>query len=368
MRTRPDDLSDAALAEALRAWGIDARVLEYAPVGFGDHHWRVVGTDGRRWFVTVAEPARKPLPGVGDGAADALGEERRADDDGGFDALRRAMDTARALRDDGLSAVVAPETTAAGGTVVPVGARWALSVFAHVDGTTGDFAAEPDAERRRETIALLAELHAVAAPARAPRIPWDPPARGELEAALAALGEPWAGGPYGEPVRAALRAAATGALAALARFDAQVAALAADAPALVITHGEPHPGNLIATRGEPAAAVDGGRAGADVRAAAVGTGRLRLVDWDTVGLSVPERDLWSVLRDDGDLDLYERLTGHRPRAGLLDLFRLRWDLGDAGELLGWFRAPHGDGDDLADGWRELSALLERLGAGAVHTR
>ena len=40
---------------------------------------------------------------------------------------------------------------------------------------------------------------------------------------------------------------------------------------LVVTHGEPHPGNLITTSSD-----------------------VVVVDWDTVALSHPERDLWMI--------------------------------------------------------------------------
>jgi spectinomycin phosphotransferase len=46
---------------------------------------------------------------------------------------------------------------------------------------------------------------------------------------------------------------------------------AAESGPVVVTHGEPHPGNIL-------------------RAA----GGLYLIDWDTVGLALPERDLWMV--------------------------------------------------------------------------
>nr|WP_281381663.1 phosphotransferase [Conexibacter arvalis] len=342
----------------MRRWGIEARRLEYAPVGFGDHHWRAKGADGRRWFLSVAALDSKPVSG--DGAEAAL------------DGLRRAMATARALRDAGVAAVVAPEPARDGETVVALGAGYALSVFEHVEGSAGSFAQERTPAERRATIELLASLHRMPAPPRTPRIPWDPPARATLERALGELdsapgaarsggpdaapdaprsgapdatparsapGAARSGGPYAEPARAALAAAAPRLRTVLAGYDRQVAELVEERPAVVVTHGEPHPGNLIV-------APDG---------------QLRLIDWDTVGLAVPERDLWSVVRDDADLDLYERLTGHRPRRELLDLFRLRWDLGDVGELLGWFRAPHGRDEDADAGWRDLAELLRRVG-------
>lgn len=322
MRSRPDDLPDTAVAEALRRWSIEAAEAMYAPIGFGDHHWHVRGADGRRWFVTVAELARKPTFG--------------ADVTDSLDGLRRAMDTAWALRDGCLDAVVAPERDADGETVGEIGGGYALSVFPHVDGEPGDFGREQARAEREATIALLATLHRQPPPAATPLIPWDPPARERLEAALAALGSPWDGGPYAEPARAALSEAAPRVRTALARLDTLAAELRSDPPPLVVTHGEPHPGNLIAT----------------------GDG-LRLVDWDTVGRSVPERDLWSVARDHADLDIYEQLTGHRPRRDLMELFRVRWDLGDIAEIIGWFRAPHQRTADLETGWTELRASLER---------
>ena len=65
----------------------------------------------------------------------------------------------------------------------------------------------------------------------------------------------------------------------LADFDRRVdEASGAD---LVVTHGEPHPGNLVMVEDSPV-----------------------LVDWDTVGLAPPERDLWLVADGPDDLARY----------------------------------------------------------------
>lgn len=75
----------------------------------------------------------------------------------------------------------------------------------------------------------------------------------------------------------------------------------------MITHGEPHPGNLIRSS----------------------EGDWRLVDWDTVALALPERDLWML--DDttsGSLELWESLTGRRVHRPTIELYRLAWALSD----------------------------------------
>ena len=54
-----------------------------------------------------------------------------------------------------------------------------------------------------------------------------------------------------------------------------------------------------------------------------------LVDWDTVGLAPPERDLWMVASETGDeLRRYTELTGRPVDPTALGLYRLRWALDD----------------------------------------
>jgi Predicted choline kinase involved in LPS biosynthesis len=102
----------------------------------------------------------------------------------------------------------------------------------------------------------------------------------------------------------------------------------------VVTHGEPHPGNLIRT--------------------AAG---LRLVDWDTVRLGPPERDLWLVTDDPELLGAYTRATGRPIDPGALELHRLRWRLADIAEVVDTLRRPHGDGADAAAALRHLTGYL-----------
>lgn len=87
----------------------------------------------------------------------------------------------------------------------------------------------------------------------------------------------------------------------------------------VITHGEPHAGNVMRVHGET-----------------------YLIDWDTVALALPERDLWLLL-DHGNTEAlagYEERTGHTPNPDALSLYRLRWAIE---EPLGAVR----DGDDAS---------------------
>ncbi|WTW98840.1 aminoglycoside phosphotransferase family protein [Streptomycetaceae bacterium NBC_01309] len=343
MKEQPTDLGDTSLHDALAAWGVNPVAMAYAPVGFGDHHWTVDDADGRRWFATVADLAEKSHCGP--------------DPDTALEGLRRAMDTAAALADPaggGLEFAVPPlRVPGTGDTVTRVGDRYALSVFPHVVGKSGHFGDEPDAHERGLMIDLLARLHSAAPPARVPVAAPALPSRGLPESALAdarAGGAPWTGGPYAEPARALLAEHAGTLRRRLDELDQGTAQLA-DAPAHprrapVVTHGEPHPGNLLRGVGD----------------------RRHLVDWDTVGLAVPERDLWHVVRDPGDLDRYADATGRTPDPAALAFYRLRWSLADIAEFVATFRAPHTRTPDTDDAWRYLRATLADLRGDVVRPR
>ncbi|WP_052848069.1 phosphotransferase [Streptomyces avicenniae] len=318
MRHRPSDIPDSALCAALSAWGLEHPTPTWVPAGFGDHHWTVTTGDGRRWFVTVADLSDKPHCGP--------------DVQGALLGLRRAMDTAYALR--ALPFVVAPLRTADGATVAPLGERYCVSVFPFVAGDPGQFCEARTPHERRLVLDLLAALHSTPPPPGIPHHTPAPPGRAVLDAALDATDIPWAGGPYAEPARALTARHAPALRAVLEAFDRQ-AARPSGAP--VVTHGEPHPGNIL-------------RAG----------DRRLLIDWDTTALAPPERDLWLVADGPDDLAYYARATGHTPDQDLLAFHRLRWDLDDTAAFLGWFRAPHTDNPDTAQAWEGLRATLARL--------
>lgn len=307
MRSRPEDLSDESVRACLARSGIDVAVLEHAPVGFGDHHWHVTDTGGRRWFATAADLTRKPHCGP--------------DRDSALAGLRAAMGVAARLRQAGLEFVVAP----VGEPVVELDDRYALSVFPHVAGVPGHFGQELSEGDGALVQELLARLHAT--PVDAPAIPIAPPPPD--------ADGPWGDGPYAE--RARLLLAEHGEVVRRRRAEfAELAEVVRRLP-VVLTHGEPHPGNLI-------------------RAA---TG-FHLVDWDTTGLAVPERDLALL---PGDLSRYRELTGRTPSPEALRLHRLRWPLVDLAEFTDLFRAPHGDDPDTALAWTSFQDTLAALATG-----
>lgn len=296
------------LAPALLRYSIEAVRIDYAPVGFGDHHWTVLDTAGRRWFATVTDLTDEPHAQAGLGVA---------------------MEVATELAER-LPFVVAPVRTADDDVLVALTGRWALTVFPFLDGEPGTF----DGPADPAVLDLLAALHATPAPAGIPTTPAQPGGRVHLDTALAARGRPWSGGPYAEPARALLRERADAVETALNVFDA-------DQPAAepVVTHGEPHPGNLLRT--------------------AAG---LRLVDWDTVGLAPPERDLWHVLcrfpatERAPLLERYGRPVDQQAVAW----YARRWDIDDIGLSLAGFRAPHTRHADTETAWNGLREAVDRL--------
>jgi spectinomycin phosphotransferase len=323
VKDEPEGVSEQELRCALvQGWALRLDELRYAPVGAGSYHWIACDQQGGRWFVTVDDLDEKSW--LGNTRPQALA------------GLGAALDTARALRDRaGLGFVVAPEPAADGAALRPVNPRYAVAVYALIEGASGEFGQPLAPAGQDDLLDLLAALHQVAPP---PSTPVARPAlsqREVLASALNELGEPWPGGPFSEPARALLSDAAGPIRALLATFDQLLPRLTA-APHQVITHGEPHPGNLMRT----------------------GDG-LRLIDWDTVGLALPERDLWSVLAAaDGTADgdaarRYTQATGHPVDPDALRFYRIRWALDDIAAFTAQLRARHGHTDDAEAGWQAL---------------
>ena len=109
-----------------------------------------------------------------------------------------------------------------------------------------------------------------------------------LEAALRDVDEPWSGGPLSEPARQAFSSHAADVPEFLALADRLAAGVEQRGATSVITHGEPHAGNVLRT--------DGGHV---------------LVDWDTVARGPRERDLWWLADEPGDLAAYTALPATR---------------------------------------------------------
>ena len=140
-------------------------------------------------------------------------------------------------------------------------------------------------------------------------------------------------GPYAERAQSVLTRSRDSIEALFARYDALVARLEGDDAAWVVTHGEPHSANFIA-------GVDG---------------QLHLIDWDTVRLAPPERDLAALPMAEPEV-LAAYLNGGwntelRPHA--TKLFEAWWVLTEISLYARDFRQPHTDSEDSRVSWRGL---------------
>ena len=233
--------------------------LEHLDVGNGSHHWRAT-CSGQRFFVTVDDLDHKHYLGP--------------DPDTVFARLLHALETAFRLRRGGMDFVVAPLRAADGEVVHRLGRRYAVAIYPYL-GDPRPFRKTLNEDERAAYVDMLARLHGASRSMAPPAdvVPVAVPFREKLERALVST----LPSDDSSTIRAWLR-----------RFDA----LAEDAgqPEMVVTHGEPHSGNIVRTGGGFA-----------------------LVDWDTAGVAPRERDLWLI-------------GGGDPR--LCELYRLRWRLDD----------------------------------------
>jgi spectinomycin phosphotransferase len=325
VRALPEELDDRDLVDALRdGWGLDPASIVYEPVGGGSYHWRVEDNAGATHWVTVDDLEHKQY----------LGDTR----DAAFDALRRAFEAATRARAGGLEFVVAPVPSRGGPTVVRVGGRHAVAVFPYLAKPSGQWGESRTAAERGAVVDALVRLHR-ALPGAARTYRPEVPHRAELDRALAELDRPWTGGPYSERVRNRLTRYAPAVRKQLARFDRLSEQVRASAAAPVLTHGEPHPGNVV-----------------------FGEGCVRLVDWDTAAIALPERDLWMLDTSDdmarGDLARYAEASGRPVDPAAIELYRLRWKLDDIASFVHLLRSPHTDNADTAISWRWAVDTLE----------
>jgi spectinomycin phosphotransferase len=213
--------------------------------------------------------------------------------------------------------------TTRGESLRRIGSRYTVALFPFEDGETGTFGRYETAERRA-LVAMLAQLH------RAPvvgsltkRVDLELPGRRRLQAALRELNQTWSGGPLSEPARKLLAPHASDLAELLALSDRLSVDVARRSTDWVVTHGEPHGGNLMR----------------------VGENHV-LVDWDTVALAPPERDLWMLVSDNGEeAKGYADATGHELDAAAMSFFRLRWDLADIASFSDLLRSPHEQTED-----------------------
>ena len=323
MRSLPEEFEASGLIGVLAdGWGFDVEDADYAAVGGGSYHWVVNDREGRSGFVTVDDLDQKPW----------LGETRESV----FENLSRAFDTAVALRDSGLDFVVAPIPTSRGETVRRIGPRYTIALFPFVDGQAGRFG-HYDTAKRAAVVTMLAELHQAtpAVASVAGIVGLELYGRRHLEAGLQELNQPWLGGPFSEPARHALARHASDVAELLAFADRLSADVARRNSKWVVTHGEPHAANVMR----------------------VGESHV-LVDWDTVGLAPPERDLWMVVGDTADeLTHYADATGHQLDQAAVDFFRLTWDLKDLAAFINLLRSPHRESEDTVKAYEGLTKCV-----------
>ena len=205
-----------------------------------------------------------------------------------------------------------------------------------MEGRAGGHFDYDSAAERSAVVGMLARLHRATSVVEsiARRIDLGLPGRNHLESALLELDRTWTGGPFSEPARQALASRALEVAEMLGIFDRLSREVAGLGSPWVVTHGEPHSVNVMRT-------VAGNM----------------LVDWDTVALAPPERDLWMFIGDTDDAPAYVEATGHRPERVAIDFFRLMWDFADLAAYVAVLRAPHRQSEDTLTAYEGLTRCV-----------
>jgi spectinomycin phosphotransferase/16S rRNA (guanine(1405)-N(7))-methyltransferase len=308
-----------------RGWGVAVDSLEYRPVGFGSHHWVAIDDRGLRHFVTV----------------DEISSESRTGDEVSTHGLhlRTALAAATDLRAFGCRFVVAPISTKADDPFVQFD-NYAVALFPFIEGRSFSFEESFGETKGERVLELVAALHQVPIAAIRPPatdgfvVPW----LDQLDQSMHR--QAGSNGPYAAVASRLLIDNDTEIKRLIARYRTLVAQHLRDPGPVVVTHGEIHPGNVMATS----------------------TGWV-IVDWDTVLVAPPERDLWRFAQGGGaGLRAYAEATGTAPNEQLLDLYGIRWDLADIASFAAEFRKPHEDTEDSRKALECLRSVVRRLRA------
>ncbi len=302
--------------------------MSYVPEGGGSHHWKVTDVHGAV-FVRVDDLDDK----------DWLGDTR----DAVFEGLGRALATAGALRTDAeLSFVVAPLPAADGTLGRRLTPRYAISVYSYLAGVSYPFGPYTNEGVRAAAMEMVTAVHSATpivghlAPPHVPKIG----RRDQLDAFLREPDQPWGAGPFGGSAHDQLAPHAATLAEVVRAYDNLVDATSRARSATVVTHGEPHPANVMSV-----------------------SDTLVLIDWDTVALAAPERDLWMVAPEGDDLfDRYEAVTGHNIDPATMTLYALRWYLDDIASAVQLFASPHQLTADTQHWSADLASRVRSLGS------
>jgi spectinomycin phosphotransferase/16S rRNA (guanine(1405)-N(7))-methyltransferase len=250
-----------------------------------------------------------------------------------------SLAAAAGLREHGHAFAIAPLAGADGRFLGRVNDRYVVAVYPYVDGQRFSWGEFSSPEHRRAALDMVVGVHAAPEAVRAP-VPRDDFAVDHLDELESTLESAVAGvGPYGRAAADLVTAHAGAIRRHRARYAELVAAARAQPDRAVLTHGEPHPGNTMLT-------ADG----------------WVLIDWDTVLVAPPERDLWLIDPGDGSvLAAYAEATGVTPQPSMAALYQLRWELADIAVEVGRFRRPHTGSADDDKAWEILKSNVEALG-------
>ncbi len=327
MKTPPLDLQPRSIALALsERWGIAGASLTYVPLGFGSHHWIAETPNGGKWFVTVD-----------DLRADHLADNEEAS----LELLTTAFQTAAHLRDTaGLSFVIGPTPNRNDGVVVRLTEHFSVAVFQFLDVAPTEYGEFRDPHDRNEAMRLVGQVHNATdqiATGNLRRNTLVIPGRAGLVDAMASLDSPWKAGPYAEPARRLLRESADSVFRKLQAFDSLVSQVMRASSSWVVTHGEPHAGNIIRT----------------------GSGQLVIVDWDSVALAPRERDLWMLVNESKpDWTDYRETTATASLSQpTMDAYGKHWDMSEIAIYVAWCRRPHERTEEMVIAWESLQQYV-----------
>lgn len=279
MREKPD-IPDAALATALQTnYHINATAIAFLPLG-ADHHsavYRVDVDDGRAAFLKLRS--------------------------GAFDDIGVAV--SRLLYERGIRQVIPPLPTTHGAFWTRVG-QFALMAWPFIEGRDGYRAALTDAQWL-ELADAIASIHGSQLPEPlAGRVPRDTFASDWRDAVSGYIARGVGSGCDSAAKEAGelVRASGTRIAAAVARAELLAGELRARELPVTLCHGDMHAGNVLISADD----------------------RLYVLDWDTLELAPPERDLEQIGGRWGDTRtaaLFYKRYPRKPDLGALAYYRYR---------------------------------------------